>query len=172
VGGAAVSVAVQNSSGIAKMTGATNSAFRLLAMGSGSAVVLKGNDVIGNTASQDYNVSTGLRRGGGVVLTAPLPGTSTVNSTVFSLNKFDQFLVAASAGALNLDGGTACGPLSNTFKCYDTSGAVGVFSNGAIVNAVWNHWTQQPGALGIDVAGTGVSGYDSSACSPATITCP
>jgi len=105
-------------------------------------------------------------------MTPPLPGTSTVNSTVFSLNKFDQFLVAASAGALDLSGGIACGPLSNTFKCYDTTGAVGVFSNGAIVNAVWNHWTQQPGAPGIDVAGTGVSGFDTLACSAATITCP
>jgi hypothetical protein len=154
------------------MTGATNSAFRLLAMGSGSTVVVSGNEVISNGASQDYNVATGLRRGGGMVLTPPLPGTSTVRSTLFSLNKFDQVLVAASVGTLDLSGGPSCGPQSNTFKCYDSGGAVGLFSNGATVNSVWNHWTQQPGAVGIDVGGSGITGYDTSACAPATLTCP
>ena len=65
LGGAPVNVTVQNSSGAAKMTGATNSAFRLLAMGSGSTLVLSGNEVVGNNATQSYNVATGLtaRRG-------------------------------------------------------------------------------------------------------------
>jgi hypothetical protein len=172
VGGATVSVTVQNSTGAAKMTGATNSALRLLAMGSGSTLVLAGNEVVGNTASQDYNVSSGLRRGGGVVLTPPLPGSSVVHSTVFAGNKFDQVLVAASTGALDLSGGNSCGPLANTFACYDGGAGVGLYANGALVAVPWNRWTQQPGALGIDVGGTGVTGYDTSACAPATISCP
>jgi hypothetical protein len=172
VGTSAINLTVQNSSGAAKMTGATNSAFRLLAMGSESTLVVSGNEVVSNGASQDYNVATGLRRGGGMVLTPPLPGTSTVRSTQFALNKFDQVLVAASAGTLDLSGGTACGSHSNTFKCYDSGGAVGLFSNGANVNSVWNHWTQQPGAVGIDIGGSGITGYDTSACAPATLTCP
>jgi hypothetical protein len=171
-GGATVSVTVQNSTGAAKMTGAANSAFRLLAMGSGSALVLTGNEVVGNTASQDYNVSSGLRRGGGVVLTPPLPGSSVVHSTVFAGNRFDQVLVAASTGSLDLSAGTSCGSLANTFACLDTGSGVGLYSNGALVSAPWNHWTQQPGAVGIDVGGTGVTGYDTSACAPATISCP
>ena len=58
LGGASVSVTVQNSAGAAKMTGATNSAFRLLAMGAGSTLVLSGNEVVGNGATQTYNVAT------------------------------------------------------------------------------------------------------------------
>jgi hypothetical protein len=172
LGGATVSVTVRNSAGAAKMTGATNSAFRLLAMGAGSALVLSGNEVVGNGAIQDYNVSTGLRRGGGVVLTPPLPGAASIHSSAFYGNQFDQVLVAASAGALDLSGGTACGSLSNSFGCYAPAGGVGVFSNGASVSVAWNHWTQQPGAIGIDVAGNGLTGFDTSGCSPTTLTCP
>lgn len=164
---AGASVTVLNSI----MTGAQDSAFRLLAMGSGSTVSLSNNTVTGNSASTDYNMASGLRRGGGLVLTPPLPGTSAIRGSTFARNKFDQVLVAAGTGTLDLRGGAACGPSSNTVSCYDGSN-VGVYSNGAGVDASWNHWTQQPGAFGIDVAGIGVTGYDTSACPAATITCP
>ncbi len=171
--GSAVHLTVQNSSGAAKMTGATNSAFRLLAMGSGSTLVLTGNEVVGNSATQDYNVSTGLRRGGGVVFTAPFPGAVTTRSCQYFGNKFDQILVAAGAGTLDLRGGTTCGVESNSFGCYDQgSPSVGVFSNGASVSSDWNRWSVQPGVFGIDVAGTGVSGFDTRACSAAVFVCP
>ena len=170
VGGSGVNVTVQNSSGAARMTGATNSAFRLLAMGSGSALVLGGNEVVDNTASQDYNVASGLRRGGGMVLTPPLPGSSAITGSTFARNKFDQVFVAADAGTLNLHGDATCGSLSNSFACYDGA-YVGVLSNGARVDTSWCHWTHQPGAYGVDVAGTGVTGYDTSACSASTISC-
>jgi hypothetical protein len=164
---AGASVTVQNSI----MTGAKDSAFRLLAMGSGSTVSLSNNTVTGNSASTDYNMASGLRRGGGLVLTPPLPGTSAIRGSTFARNKFDQVLVAAGTGTLDLRGGTTCGPSSNTVACYDGSN-VGVYSNGAGVDASWNHWTQQPGAFGIDVSGAGVTGYDTFACPAATITCP
>jgi hypothetical protein len=172
--GATVSVTVQNSTGAARMTGATNSAFRLLAMGSGSGLVLVDNAVTGNDAAQSYNVSSGMRRGGGVVLTAPFPGTASFRGNAFYGNKWDQVLVAASApDALDLGGGASCGPGSNTFACYDISNSgVGLFSNGASVNADWNHWTRQPGVSSVDVAGAGITGYDTSACAAATISCP
>ncbi|MBS1109302.1 MAG: Parallel beta-helix repeat protein, partial [Anaeromyxobacteraceae bacterium] len=99
--GAGASVTVRNSSGAAKMTGATNSAFRLLAMGSASALVLVGNEVTENDATQSYNVSTGLRRGGGIVFTPPLPGSALIHASIFAGNLFDQVLVAASAGAVD-----------------------------------------------------------------------
>jgi hypothetical protein len=51
VGTSAISLTVQNSSGAAMMTGATNSAFRLLAMGSGSTLVVSGNEIVSNTSS-------------------------------------------------------------------------------------------------------------------------
>ena len=174
VGGAAVNVTVQNSIGAAKMSGATNSAFRLLAMGSGSTVVLTNNAITGNDTFQSYNVSTGLRRGGGLVLTAPFPGTSSFHGNGFYGNKWDQVLVAASApDILDFSGGSSCGQASNSFACYDPlNPSVGLFSNGASVDAAWNQWTRQPGVFSIDVAGAGVSGYDTSACSPSTITCP
>ncbi len=110
VGGATVSVTVQNSSGAAKMTGATNSAFRLLAMGSGSTLSLLGiTSSPETTLTQDYNVASGLRRGGGLVLTAPFPGTVVFQGQLsFYGNKWDQVLVAASAGRLDLRGGSAC----------------------------------------------------------------
>ena len=170
VGSSTVNVTVQNSAGAARMTGATNSALRLLAMGSGSTLTLAGNEIVSNQATQDYNVASGLRRGGGMVLTPPLPGASTVRSCTFAGNEYDQVLVASSTGSLDLSGGTTCGASSNSFACYGTG--VGIYSNGASVSAAWNHWTQQPGAPSIDVAGTGVTGYDTSACTPAAVTCP
>jgi len=174
VGGATVSVTVQNSSGAAKMTGATNSAFRLLAMGSGSAVSLLNNTITGNDATQSYNVVSGLRRGGGVVLTAPFPGTASFRGNGFYGNKWDQVLVAASApDTLDVGGDPLCGLTSNIFACYDPSNpSVGMYSNGASVNAAWNHWTRQPGVFSVDVAGSGVTGYDTLACPAATVTCP
>jgi len=172
VGGAAVSVTVQNSTGAAKMSGATNSAFRLLAMGSGSTVVLTGNSVSGNDATQSYNVATGLRRGGGVILTAPFPGSATIRGNAFFGNKWDQLLVAAGTGTLDLSGDALCGAGANSFGCYDSvSPSVGIYSNGAAILADWNHWTVQPGVYGIDVAGSGVTGFDTRACSASAFTC-
>jgi hypothetical protein len=156
------------------MTGATNSAMRLLAMGAASVLSLSNNVVVGNSASTDYNVASGLRRGGGLVLTPPLPGTSAIRGTTFARNKYDQFLVAADRGSLDVRGDTnrdgMCGVLANTFACFDGT-YVGVYSNGAAVDASWNHWSQQPGALGIDAGGIGVIGYATSACPAATISC-
>ena len=173
VGGAAVSVTVQNSSGIAKMTGATNSAFRLLAMGSGSVLSLLNNAITGNDATQSYNVVSGLRRGGGVVLTAPLPGTASCRGNSFFGNKWDQVLVAAGIGALDFSGTISCGVDANSFACFDAANpSVGLYSNGATVVADWNHWTVQPGVFGTDVGGIGVTGFETRACPPATITCP
>ncbi len=102
--GAAVSLTVQNSAGPAKMTGATNSAFRLLAMGGGSTLVLSGNEVVGNSAIQDYNVATGQRRGGGLVFTAPFPSSVAFRGNSVHQNSWDQVLVAASLGTLDLRG--------------------------------------------------------------------
>jgi hypothetical protein len=174
LGGASVSVTVQNSTGAAKMTGATNSAFRLLAMGAGSALVLTGNEVVGNGATQSYNVATGPRRGGGIVFTAPFPGSSSIRGNQFFGNKWDQILVAASApDAMPLTGGSVCGVESNTFACFDTPTlGVGLYSNGALVDVSWNHWTRQPAVFSIDVAGSGISGYDTNACAPASLACP
>jgi len=172
-GGAVVSLTVQNSSGAAKMTGATNSAFRLLAMGSGSTLVMTGNSVTENDATQSYNVSTGPRRGGGAVATAPFPGTSLVRGNQFFGNRWDQILVAAGTGSIDLSGGAACGNGSNSYGCYDTlNPGVGVFSNGASVSADWNHWTVQPGVYGIDVGGAGVTGFDTQACTASILVCP
>jgi hypothetical protein len=151
------------------MTGATNSAFRLLAMGAGSTLVLRGNEVSRNGATQDYTVATGQRRGGGIVLTAPFAGTVDFKGNAISQNSWDQVLVAASTGALDLRGGSPCNSPTpsdkNTFNCYDASRqGVGVYSNGAGVAADWNHWTNQPAVIGVDFAGTGISG-ETSACS-------
>ena len=173
VGGATVSLTVLNSSGVAKMTGATNSAFRLLAMGAGSTLVVRGNEVSANDATQSYNVATGPRRGGGIVLTAPFPGFVTVHGNAFFGNRWDQVLVAAGTGSLDLSGGTSCGGGSNSFGCYDAlNPSVGVYSNGAAVAADWNHWTVQPGVYGVDVGGTGVTGFDTWSCSASSLVCP
>jgi hypothetical protein len=173
VGTSAINLTVQNSSGAAKMTGATNSAFRLLAMGSGSTLVVTNNAVSGNDSTQSYNVSSGMRRGGGVVLTAPFPGTASIRSNAFYGNKWDQVLLAAGTGSLDLSGGTACSPSANSFGCYDLANpSVGVYSNGAAVLADWNRWTVQPGVFGLDVAGTGVTGFDTRACSASSLICP
>jgi len=171
--GAPVGITVRNSTGTARMTGATDSAFRLLAMGSGSAVSISNCTVTGNGATQSYNVASGMRRGGGVVFTAPFPATVSLRGNAFYANGWDQVLVAASADALDLGGDPACGSGSNVFACYDAANlGVGLYSNGAAVNAAWNHWTRQPGVYSIDVGGSGVTGYDTSACSPAAIPCP
>jgi hypothetical protein len=173
VGGATVSLTVLNSSGVAKMTGATNSAFRLLAMGAGSTLVLRGNEVSANDATQSYNVATGPRRGGGIVLTAQFPGFVTVRGNAFFGNRWDQILVAAGAGSLDLSGGASCGGGSNSFGCYEAlNPSVGVYSNGAAVAVDWNHWTVQPGVYGVDVGGTGVTGFDTWSCSASSLVCP
>ena len=172
--GASIHVTAQDSTGAAKMTGATNSAFRLLAMGAGSTLTLRRNSVTGNDATQSYNVGSGPRRGGGVVLTAPFPGTAEFSGNRFYGNRWDQVLVAASGpDAISLAGVFDCGGTANTFACYDTANAgVGIYSNGAAVDASWNHWTRQPAVYSIDVLGTGISGFDTSACFVSTLVCP
>ncbi|MGA8891180.1 MAG: hypothetical protein WB493_06405, partial [Anaeromyxobacteraceae bacterium] len=171
-GSSSVSVTVQNSSGAAAMTGATNSAFRLLALGSGSSVLLAGNAVTGNDATQSYNVASGLRRGGGMVITAPFPGSVSIRGNSFYGNRWDQVLVAAGTGSLDFTGGTSCGGGSNSFGCYDASNpSVGLYSNGASIGAEWNRWSVQPGVFGIDVGGSGVSGFDTLACAASALTC-
>jgi hypothetical protein len=172
-GSSSVSVTVRNSSGAAAMTGATNSAFRLLALGGGSTVVVSGNAVAGNDATQSYNVASGLRRGGGMVITAPFAGSVTIRGNSFFGNKWDQILVAAGTGSLDLTGGASCGATSNSFGCYDASNpSVGLYSNGASISAEWNRWSIQPGVFGIDVGGSGVSGFDTLACAASAPTCP
>jgi hypothetical protein len=166
--GASTNVTVQNSSGVAKMTGATNSALRLLAMGSGSALAFSGNEVAGNSAVKDYTVASGQRRGGGLVITAPFASVFLFRGNSIHTNTWDQILVASSIGSLDLRGGSACNSSTpadkNTFKCYDTANqGVGVYSNGALVAVDWNHWTNQPAVVNTDFAGTGVSG-ETAAC--------
>ncbi|MEY2669545.1 MAG: hypothetical protein RJA59_2183, partial [Pseudomonadota bacterium] len=173
VGGAAVAITVRNSAGSARMTGATNSAFRLLAMGTASTLELTGNEVVGNDAIQSYNMATGLRRGGGAVFTAPFPATTSIRGNLFFGNKWDQVLVAAGTGSLGFDGGATCGTGSNSFGCFDPSNpSVGIYSNGASVPADWNRWTVQPGVYGVDVGGTGVTGFDTQACVASSLICP
>jgi hypothetical protein len=173
LGGAALSLSVRNSSGASRMSGAANSAFRVIAAGNGSTVEIVGNEIRGNSATQGYNVASGMRRGGGLVLTAPFPGSVTFRGNVVAGNAWDQVLVAASGGTLDLGGGSGCGAGSNAFACYDTAnGGVGLYSNGSSVNAAWNRWTAQPAVPSVDVAGTGISGYDTSACAIAAVTCP
>jgi len=172
VGSSSVNVTVRNSSGAAAMTGATNSAFRLLAVGSGSTVVIAGNAVTGNDATQSYNVASGLRRGGGMVITAPFAGSISIRGNSFFGNKWDQVLVAAGTGSLDFAGGTSCGAGSNSFGCYDASNpSVGLYSNGASIAAEWNRWSVQPGVFGIDVGGSGVTGFDTLACAASALTC-
>lgn len=173
-GGAALGVSVRNSAGLARTTGASNSAFRLLAMGAASTLELTGNEVVGNDASQSYNMATGLRRGGGIVLTAPFAGSTVIRGNLFYGNRWDQVLVAASGpDAIVLSGTPDCGITANTFSCYDASnGGVGLYSNGAAVQASWNHWTRQPAVISVDVAGSGITGFDTSACPVATVVCP
>jgi hypothetical protein len=115
-----------------------------------------------------------VRRGGGIVLTAPFPGTATIHGNGFYGNKWDQVLVAADLPeSLSIGGDSLCGNTSNSFACYDPSNpSVGLFSSGASINAAWNHWTRRPGVFTVDVGGAGISGYDTSACPAATVTCP
>jgi hypothetical protein len=170
--GSTVSVTVRNSP---SMTGASDSAFRLLALGTGSSLVLENNVVSGNTAAQPYNLVGGARRGGGIVITAPFPATLTVRGNQVFGNRYDQFLVAAGGpDVLGPVGGTAsCGIEANTFACYDTAnGGVGMYSGGATVDASWNHWTRHPGVFSLDVGGVGIGGYDTNSCLVATVTCP
>jgi hypothetical protein len=174
-----LNVIVQNSSGAAKMTGATNSAFRLMAMGSGSTVALSGNEIVKNGAIDQYPVGTLFRRGGGIVWLAPFPALGNVvfHGNSIASNAWDQILVAASSGALNLTGGSACGTSSNTIACYSTGypvgqpPGVGLYSNGASIAVDWNHWTNQPGQAGVDVVGTGATGFVTNACVPSTVVC-
>jgi hypothetical protein len=179
VGGAAVNVTVQNSTGTAKMTGATNSAFRLLGMGSSSTLALNGNEIVRNEALEPITVGSVQRRGGGIVWLAPFPGAGNVTfqGNTIASNAWDQVLVAASSGTLSLAGGLACGSSSNTFACYSNSYPVGqppgagLYSNGASISVDWNHWTNQPGQAGVDVVGVGVSGFIGNACIPSTVIC-
>ena len=115
VGGASVNVTVQNSSGAAKMTGATNSAFRLLAMGAGSTLVLSGNEVVGNNATQYVqrgNGSEARRRHGvhGAVPGVRRPSEGTSSSETSGTKS----LSPQAPGTLDLRGGSACGIASRT----------------------------------------------------------
>lgn len=145
------------------------------------ALTLTGNVIAGNGATQPYTLGPNEHRGGGVVFTAPLPPAVVFTGNQVYGNAWDQILVATSSTAttLNLKGGAAsgdCGTTANVI-CRNPSTPpagvlpfVGVFSNGAPVQVDWNRWTQQPGAVGTDVGGTGITGYNSSC--PVTVTCP
>ena len=124
VGGAVLNVTVRNSAGAAKMTGATNSAFRLLAMGSGSALVLSGNDIAGNGATQTYSMANGSatwRRTG--LHRSRSRGRSRFEGNTISSNK----LGPDSRGLWCWDASTFAGaqpavddaPDNITFGCYD-----------------------------------------------------
>jgi hypothetical protein len=159
--------------GGATMSGAADSAVRLIALGAGSRVALNANQVQGNSFTTTFNVAVGPRRGaGGIVLTAPFPASIVFTGNTLRSNAGDQFFVAASSGTVVLRGDLACGssPLVNRFGCYISG--VGMYSNGAIVHVGGNSWTQQPGVLGVDVGGTGVDEYDTDACAPTAFTCP
>jgi hypothetical protein len=173
VGGAILEIVVQNSRGLARMRGAADSAFRLLATGvaSSSSVTIRGNEIAGNDATQLYTLGSTTRRGGGLVFTFPMPALVTLEGNSIFSNKGDQVLVAASAGSLDLRGGSGCEiPSNNSFGCYDP-GAVGIYSNGAVVLIDANHWTQQPAGLTVDYGGSGITGA-SRVCTPATLSCP
>ena len=168
VGSSSVSVTVRNSSGATAMTGATNSAFRLLAVGSGSTVVIAGNEVVGQHGIPGLQRLDGAPpRAAGWCSRAPLPDRSPFAGNAFARNLCDQVLVAASTGSLSIHGGSSCGPASNTFACYDGATGVGLFSNGASVSAPMESLDPTAGAAGVDVGGAGVTGYDTSACTPA-----
>ncbi|MCX5731319.1 MAG: hypothetical protein NTY18_08225 [Deltaproteobacteria bacterium] len=170
--GVTLSVVVRNSRGPAKMTGASNSAFRLLGKGiaASSTVSIVGNEITGNGASELYLLGTSNRRGGGLVFTFPMPSSVVFEGNTVASNLGDQVLVAASAGSVDLRGGIACEVASNNaFGCYDT-GAVGIYSNGAAVQIDRNHWTQQPAGPSVDYAGVGITGA-SSVCTPSAQVC-
>ncbi len=155
------------------MTGATDSAFRVIAagLGSSSSLTIEGNEVSGNGATSSYTLGSTDHRGGGLVFTYPFPGQMLFQGNQVSANRFDQVLVAASAGTLDLRGGATCGTsTNNSFGCYD-AGAVGVFSNGASVQIDRNHWSQQPAAPTVDYGGTVITGA-AAACTPSALTCP
>ncbi len=145
-GGAAVNVTVQNSAGAARMTGATNSAFRLLAMGSGSTLVLRGNSVSG---MERRRTTTSQRGRGGVAVSFSRPRSPVLSlfaATSSSGTRGTRCSWRRGTGALDLSWRCRLAARrSNTFGCFDTSNAsVGVYSNGAAVAADWNHWTEQP----------------------------
>jgi hypothetical protein len=171
--GSPLSVAVRNSKGTAKMTGAADSALRIIAAGlaAGSSLSIQGNDIVQNSATQTYMLGTSLRRGGGLVFTFPMPGTVAFEGNTVASNVGDQILVAASAGTLDLRGGATCeASTNNSIGCY-SAGTVGVYSNGTGVQIDRNHWTQQPAAPTVDYAGTGITGA-SAVCTPVSIVCP
>jgi hypothetical protein len=171
--GSPVGVVVQNSKGAAKITGASDSAFRVIAAGvaASSVISILGNEISGNGATRTYTLGTTVRRGGGLVFTFPMPSSVVFEGNTVSSNSGDQLLVAASAGVLDLRGGSACEAASNnTLGCYAT-GAVGIYSNGTVVQIDQNHWTQQPAAPTVDYAGTGITG-GTSVCTPSALACP
>ena len=145
------------------------------------ALTLTGNVIAGNGAVTTYFLGNKDHRGGGVVFTSPLPSTVVFTGNRVYGNAWDQILVASGSttATLNLKGGAAsgdCGTTANVIcRNPGTPPAgvlpfVGVFSNGAPVQVDWNRWTQQPGVVGIDVGGAGITGYNSSC--PVTATCP
>jgi hypothetical protein len=106
-----------------------------------------------------------------MVFTSPMPSTLLFEGNTIASNAGDQILVAASGGALDLRGGSTCGlPTNNSIGCY-SAGAVGVYSNGTVVQIDRNHWTQQPAVPTIDYAGSGITGA-SAVCTPAVLVCP
>ena len=154
------------------MTSAVDSAFRIIASGvaANSSISIVGNEIVRNGATQTYTLGTGVRRGGGLVLTFPMPGSIVFEGNTLASNAGDQVLVAASAGSLDLRGGAACGlPSNNAFGCYDAS-SVGIYSNGTLVQIDRNHWTQQPAAPTVDYSGSGISGAPS-VCIPSALVC-
>jgi hypothetical protein len=171
--GSPLSVTVRNSRGSSKMTGAADSALRVIAAGlaANSSLTIQDNDILQNSAIQTYTLGTFLRRGGGMVFTSPMPSTVLFEGNTIASNAGDQILVAASGGALDLRGGSTCGTsTNNSIGCY-SAGAVGVYSNGTAVQIDRNHWTQQPAVPTVDYAGSGIAGA-SAVCTPAVLVCP
>ena len=162
VGGASVNVTVQNSSGAAKMTGATNSAFRLLAMGAGSTLVLSGNEVSGNNA---IAVRTTWRRVRGEAEAwcsqRRFPPPSSLRGNPISRKLMGPSLVAASApdrhGPHAAEARLADRSSQNTFTCYDTSINSGSASTqtARLLTLRGTTGPTNPPSISIDFAGSG-----------------
>jgi len=170
--GGAIPIAISVSDAI--LTGASDSAVRLLGLGTGSTATLARNQIRSNAFTTAFTVAGGPRGGGGVVFTGPFADVVVFAGNELRSNKGDQVLVAASGGTLNLVGDPGCTatPLINRFGCYDAPTGRGIFSNGATVNVDGNSWVFQPAQTGSDVGGSGVRGFDTNACAPANLACP
>jgi hypothetical protein len=131
-----------------------------------SSVTLLGNVVASNNGTTEY-LGVLARKAGGLVLSGAMPTTFSAAGNQFYGNTGDQILVVAASGALNVSG-AACDATSNIITCY-SGGGVGIYSNGASVNASFDSWLVSSPRLNYDFVGDVTV---NSPCAQSTITCP